>query len=352
MNVYGNRISADKIIAIGTSKTVYQDGDVALKVFEKSYPKTGVLKEALNYAYAEETGLPVPEFLEVMKFEGQWTILTQHIKGPTLQELMVESPQKKSGYLNLLVKLQQNIHARKAPKLEHMRDKFHREIQASPLDDSMCRALHSRLDELSKSDPPEDRFHVCHGNFNPSNIILEGGHTPYIVGWACACQGNVAADVAAAYLHFWLEDGVQSAEDYLNTYCLISHTEKEKVLEWIPITAAAGLSRRTEDTRARLIQGWLKPPETDRKISRVKITICIGSSCHVKGSRHVIRKLQNLISSHGLQSRIKLKGAFCMGECQHGVNIVADGQHYSVSADTVNDFFEKDILPKLETVRK
>ena len=96
MNAYGNRISADKIIAIGTSKTVYQDGDIALKVFEKNYPKTGVLKEALNYACAEETGLPVPEFLEVMKFEGQWTILTQHVKGPTLQKLMEESPQKRS----------------------------------------------------------------------------------------------------------------------------------------------------------------------------------------------------------------------------------------------------------------
>lgn len=347
MNAYGNRISADKIIAIGTSKTVYQDGNTALKVFEKNYPKTEVLREALNYACAEETGLPVPEFLEVMKYEGQWTILTQHIKGPTLAELMKGFPQKRCGYLNLLVSLQQSIHNQNAPELEPILDKFHREIHAGPLEDSMQDTLHSKLEELVQGDLPENRFRLCHGNLTPTNIILEDGHTPYIIDWACACQGSKAADAAATYLYFWLEDGTDLAEDYLNAYCTANCTKKEDILAWIPLTAAASLPRRTEDVRTRLIQGWLKPPETDRKIPRMNITVCIGSSCHIKGSRHVIRKLQNLISSHGLQSKIKLSGAFCMGKCQQGVNVLADGRHYSVSADTVNEFFEKDILPKL-----
>ena len=353
MNAYGNRISADKIIAIGTSKTVYQDGDIALKVFEKNYPKTGVLKEALNYACAEETGLPVPEFLEVMKFEGQWTILTQHVKGPTLQKLMEESPQKRSGYLNLLIKLQLKIHTKKSVMLEPIHDRFHRGIHNCCLDASMRRTLHDKLNRLSQDEAPENRFKICHGNFNPSNVIISRGQSPYIVDWACACQGNAAADAANTYLYFWLKDGEEPAEDYLNTYCQISHTRKDEILEWIPIAAAAGLPKKNEEDKARLIEGWLKPPGTAKKALKLKITVCIGSSCHIKGSRHVIRKLQNLISGYGLQSKIELNGAFCMGKCQHGVNVLADGRHYSVSADTVHDFFENKILPRFrEEVKK
>jgi NADH:ubiquinone oxidoreductase subunit E len=79
----------------------------------------------------------------------------------------------------------------------------------------------------------------------------------------------------------------------------------------------------------------------------MKITICIGSSCHLKGSRQVVEQLQCLVSENGLKEKIELVGAFCMGKCQTGVNVVVDEKSFSVSPDTVNMFFEKEILPRL-----
>ena len=75
----------------------------------------------------------------------------------------------------------------------------------------------------------------------------------------------------------------------------------------------------------------------------MKITVCIGSSCHIKGSRHVVEGLQALVAEHGLEGKIELGGSFCMGECQKGVCVTVDDAFHSVSPDTVTDFFEKNI---------
>ena len=77
----------------------------------------------------------------------------------------------------------------------------------------------------------------------------------------------------------------------------------------------------------------------------MKVTICIGSSCHLKGSRRVVEQLQKLISDNNLTSKVELAGTFCMGECQKGVNVSVDGTRYSVSPDTVAEFFSEHILP-------
>ncbi len=78
----------------------------------------------------------------------------------------------------------------------------------------------------------------------------------------------------------------------------------------------------------------------------MKVTVCIGSSCHIKGSRHVVEQLQYLISEAGLGDKVELGGTFCMGKCQQGVCVTVDDSFFSVSTDTVKDFFEKQILLK------
>jgi len=80
----------------------------------------------------------------------------------------------------------------------------------------------------------------------------------------------------------------------------------------------------------------------------MKITVCIGSSCHLKGSRQVVEQLQYLISSNGLKDKVDLAGTFCMGRCQTGVNVTVDGQYFSVSPETVKPFFEKEVLAKVK----
>lgn len=79
----------------------------------------------------------------------------------------------------------------------------------------------------------------------------------------------------------------------------------------------------------------------------MKITICIGSSCHIKGSRQVVEVLQERISEKGLNDKIELGGTFCLGKCQQGVCVMVDDAFYSVTPTSVNDFFEKEILAKL-----
>lgn len=74
----------DKVIAVRTSKTVYKDGDCAIKVFDADYKKSDILNEALNQARVEETGLPIPKLLEVGVVDGKWAIVSEFIKGKTL----------------------------------------------------------------------------------------------------------------------------------------------------------------------------------------------------------------------------------------------------------------------------
>ena len=80
----------------------------------------------------------------------------------------------------------------------------------------------------------------------------------------------------------------------------------------------------------------------------MKVVICIGSSCHLKGSRQVVEKLQTLVREHGLEDKVELGGTFCMGDCVNGVNVTVDGEKHSVSPETVNEFFEKEILTKIQ----
>lgn len=75
----------------------------------------------------------------------------------------------------------------------------------------------------------------------------------------------------------------------------------------------------------------------------MKVTVCIGSSCHIKGSRQVVEKLQNLIEENNMRDKVELGGTFCMGKCQKGVCVTVDDAFYSVSPETVVDFFEKEI---------
>ena len=79
----------------------------------------------------------------------------------------------------------------------------------------------------------------------------------------------------------------------------------------------------------------------------MKVTICIGSSCHLKGSRQIVEQLQFLVAENNLQDKVDLSGTFCMGNCVNGVNVMVDDKQFSLSPDTTKDFFDKEILAKV-----
>ena len=240
----------DRVIAVRNNKTIYRDGDRAIKVFNSEYSKADVLNEALNQARIEETGINIPKVLEVTMIDGKWAIVSEYIKGKTLAQLMAECPEKKAEYIELLVDLQMNVHKHTAPQLNKLKDKMSRKIAATELDATTRYDLHTRLEGMPKHNK------VCHGDFNPSNIIIAEDGTPYILDWSHATQGNASADVARTYLLFWLNGDISGAEIYLDTFCQKSDTAKQYVQKWMPIVAASQSVKGNEKERE-FLMSWV-----------------------------------------------------------------------------------------------
>lgn len=223
----------DTVIAVRKNKTIYRDGDRCIKIFDKDYSKADILNEALNQARIEETGLNIPRVLEVTTINGMWAIVSDFIEGRTLAELMAENPEKQDEYLELLVDLQMLMHSKTCPLLNKLKDKMHSKIYQTKLDATARYELHTRLEGMPKHNK------VCHGDFNPSNIIITPEGTPYILDWSHATQGNASADVARTYLLFNLAGDYDLAHKYLKHFCTKSDTAMQYVQKWMPIVAAS-----------------------------------------------------------------------------------------------------------------
>ena len=226
-------MNLDTTIATRISKKIYRDGDQAIKVFDASYNKADVLNEALNTARVEQTGLNIPKLLAVGMVNGQWAITTEFIPGKTLAQLMEENPEKEDEYLDLFVSIQLDIHKHTCPMLNLLTEKMQRKISATTLDATTRYELHTRLAAMHVHKK------VCHGDFNPSNVIITPEGKIYILDWAHATQGNASADVARTYLLFVLDGKEALAEKYLSLFCRKSDTAKQYVQKWIPIVAAS-----------------------------------------------------------------------------------------------------------------
>lgn len=240
----------DNVIAKRTNKTLYRDGDKCIKVFSPDYSKADVLNEALNQARIEETGLNIPKISEITMVDGKWAIVTEFIEGKTLAQLMEENPDKREEYLELLVDLQIEVQSKTCPLLNKLKDKMNRKISETTLDATTRYELHTRLEGMPKHKK------VCHGDFNPSNIIIATDGTPYIIDWAHATQGNASADAARTYLLFSLSGDEALAKEYLNLFCKKSNTAKQYVQKWMPIVAASQSVKGNEKEREFLLS-WV-----------------------------------------------------------------------------------------------
>ena len=238
----------DRVIAIRTSKTVYRDGDVAIKVFNSDYGKADILNEALNQARAEETALKVPGLREVAMIDGKWAIASDYIEGKTLARLMEEHPEKRTEYMALFVDVQLSVHAQTSPLMTPLREKMHRKISQSGLDATTRYELHTRLEGMPRHSK------LCHGDFNPKNVIVTAAGDAYILDWSHATQGNASADAARTYLLFWLDGNIDGAEEYLKLFCQKSDTAKQYVQKWIPIVAASQLVKGKAEEREFLLR--------------------------------------------------------------------------------------------------
>ena len=246
----------DNIIVTSKNKVLYRDGDKCIKLFDENYSKSDVLNEALNHSRIEETGLNIPKIHEVTLVNGKWAIILEYIEGKTLAELMEENPEKKEEYIELLVDLQMEVHSKVSQLLTKLKDKMNRKIANTKFDSTTRYDLHTRLESMPKHNK------VCHGDFNPTNIIITPNGTPYIVDWAHATQGNASADVARTYLLFCLDGDEEGAKIYLDTFCKKSGTSKQYVQKWMPIVAASQ-SVKGNEHELEFLASWVSVVDYD-----------------------------------------------------------------------------------------
>lgn len=240
----------EKVLAERKDKMIYKDGDSTIKVFSEKYPKSDILNEALNHARVEETGLPIPSIKAVSIIDGKWAITLDYIEGKTLKQIMEENPDDTDRYLEQFVDLQLEIQSKRAPLLNKLKDKMNRKISSLKDINATTRyELHTRLESMPK------HTKVCHGDFNPSNIIIDNDGKAYILDWSHATQGNASADAARTYLLFSLNNP-EIADKYLNLFCEKSNTAKQYVQQWLPIVAASQMVKGIESEKGFLMK-WI-----------------------------------------------------------------------------------------------
>ncbi|MDO5560719.1 MAG: aminoglycoside phosphotransferase family protein [Oscillospiraceae bacterium] len=243
-------MNLNNVIAERAEKKIYRDGDKVIKLFNEGYSKSDILNEALNQARVEETGINMPKVIEVTMIEEKWAIVSDYIDGTPLSELIEMHPDKLDEYLDMFVDLQMSVHEKKAPLLNKLKDKMNRKITETDLDATTRYELHTRLESMPKHNK------VCHGDFNPSNVIIAKDGTPYIIDWAHATQGNASADVARTYLLFSLAGKKELADKYLDLFCKKSDTAKQYIQKWLPIVAASQSVKGKPEERDLLLK-WV-----------------------------------------------------------------------------------------------
>lgn len=226
-------LNLDNPIVERKTKTVYKDGDKTIKLFVENYSKSAILNEALNQARVEEgTDLNVPKLIEISKIDNRWALVSEHIEGTPLNELMEKNPEKMDEYLNWFVDIQLYILSKNVPLLNRMKDKYKERVKSLDITDSARYELLARLDGM------KDHTKVCHGDYNPSNVIIKPDGSACIIDWAHVTQGNASGDAAMTYLLFELDGKNEIAEKYLSLFSEKSGIEKSNIQRWIPIVAA------------------------------------------------------------------------------------------------------------------
>ena len=179
------KLQENNIIVKRKYKTVYRCDDSIVKVFAETHPKSDVFNEALLTARIEETGLDIPKVKGVLQIDGKWAIEIEYREGKTLEEMMKSDRSNIDKYMSDFVDLQIKVHSQRSPLLKGMKDKITRQINSLKVLDATTRyELLTRLESMPKHSK------VCHGDFNPSNVIVGDDGKMAVIDWAHATQGQ------------------------------------------------------------------------------------------------------------------------------------------------------------------
>ena len=241
-----------EIIAERKTKTVYKIDGKTVKLFVENYSKANILNEALNQARVEEgTDLSIPKLVSVTKIENRWALISEYIEGKTLSSLIEENPDRLDEYMELFVEIQLEVLSKNVPLLTPIKDKFRRKLtEATNIDDNTRYELLQRLEGM------KNHTKLCHGDFNPSNIVIKDDGSYAILDWSHVTQGNASADSARTYLLFSMQGQADLAEKYLDLFSLRSGIAKSNIQRWIPIVAATQMTKGKEDEQE-FLKRWI-----------------------------------------------------------------------------------------------
>ncbi len=242
----------NNVIVERKHKKIYRDGDSVIKLFDETYTTSDILNEALNHARAQETELNVPKLKEVLKIDGKWAIVTEFIEGSTISDLVGSNPEKFDEYMEKFVKLQAMVHSKKCALMNKHWDKMNRKICEAEIDSATRYELLMRLNSFNK------QYSICHGDFNPNNIIITPEGEAYILDWSHVTQGDPCADVARTYLMLSLKISEDMAKKYLKAFCIETGADSRRVYEWLPIVACSQLVKKVSDPQEQaLLRNWI-----------------------------------------------------------------------------------------------
>ena len=240
----------DGVLLERTDKVVLRDKNTVLKIFGPSYKVSLILNEAMNEARAAETGLPVAKVIEVMKLRDHWCIRREWVEGQTLADVMAKDKGGLQKYLRQFVAIQCEIFKKTSERMGNLADKLDKQISASPLPKETRYDLHMKLQSLPRGKS------LCHGDFNPTNVIITPNGEWRVIDWSHVRLGDPLADVARTYLLFWLSGHVAAAEKYMVLACEALKAKIQDVQKWLPIVAAAESAKEQSSKNHELLLHW------------------------------------------------------------------------------------------------
>ena len=239
----------NEVVGIGSQATVYSSGKYAIKLFKENYSKIAIFYEALINSIVENTELHIPKIYEVLNIDNQMAIKMEYIKGISLIDSILKDIDNTEVYLENMVKLQIEIHSKKISLPFSLKDRLKDKIEGNQYLDKTKK---EKVLELLKELP--DGNELCHGDFHGYNILVcEGKY--WIIDWVDSTYGCADGDVCRTYMIYSLY-AKELADLYLTLYCKNTGKEKDKILAWLPVVAAARLSEKIT-SEEEMIMSWI-----------------------------------------------------------------------------------------------
>ncbi|MDO9549365.1 MAG: aminoglycoside phosphotransferase family protein [Methanoregula sp.] len=234
---YGEQVGS------GMSAIVYARDGIVAKVYRSGQPSRQVFQEAFTLAAVAEHGIPAPKVYGVETFHGRTALLMDQVKGESLSDIMVRSPEKISECLDKVVDLQVAMHKVISSHFRPIKLVLRGNILVAPV---LVDAEREQLLSLLSALP--DGFAVLHGDFHGGNILFDGSSYK-IIDWAEVALGDPAADVARSYMDYLLMGRKDLSEMYLAKYSASTGISEEKVLAWLPVMAGSLYGFLSDDAK-------------------------------------------------------------------------------------------------------